>query len=107
MTPGPLTGRRRFFKLAGLSASVAGRYAHSRVKAAFSTGDRAAELRVLNHQHTGRKIAETLGELKGAVMKVGQMASEVRGYYPVEPYKGKGVRYAGEDYIRKVGKQVQ
>ncbi|MEC8928551.1 MAG: 50S ribosomal protein L6 [Verrucomicrobiota bacterium] len=39
--------------------------------------------------------------------KVGQMASEVRGYYPVEPYKGKGVRYAGEDYIRKVGKQVQ
>ncbi|MED5465090.1 MAG: AarF/ABC1/UbiB kinase family protein [Myxococcota bacterium] len=84
MTPGPLTGRRRFFKLAGLSASVAGRYAHSRVKAAFSTGDRAAELRVLNHQHTGRKIAETLGELKGAVMKVGQMASLAHDLLPAE-----------------------
>ena len=38
---------------------------------------------------------------------VGMLASELRAYYPVEPYKGKGVRYAGEDYIRKVGKQVQ
>ena len=38
---------------------------------------------------------------------VGQLAAEVRGYYPPEPYKGKGVRYAGEKIIRKEGKTVQ
>ncbi len=38
---------------------------------------------------------------------VGKMAAEVRAYYPVEPYKGKGVRYADELVVRKQGKQVQ
>jgi len=38
---------------------------------------------------------------------VGQLASDIRGYYPPEPYKGKGVRYAGEQIIRKEGKTVQ
>ena len=28
---------------------------------------------------------------------VGQVAANIRGYYPPEPYKGKGVRYAGEN----------
>lgn len=37
---------------------------------------------------------------------VGQFAAEVRGYYPPEPYKGKGVRYAGEQIRRKEGKSV-
>lgn len=39
--------------------------------------------------------------------RVGQFAAEVRGYYPPEPYKGKGVRYAGEFVRRKAGKSVQ
>jgi large subunit ribosomal protein L6 len=38
---------------------------------------------------------------------VGQAAADIRGYYPPEPYKGKGVRYAGEKIIRKEGKTVQ
>ena len=37
---------------------------------------------------------------------VGQFAAEVRGYYPPEPYKGKGVRYADERVRRKEGKSV-
>ena len=37
---------------------------------------------------------------------VGQFAAEVRGYYPPEPYKGKGVRYANEYVRRKEGKSV-
>jgi len=36
--------------------------------------------------------------------KVGQFAAEVRGLRPPEPYKGKGVRYAGEQVRRKQGK---
>ena len=39
--------------------------------------------------------------------KVGLVASELRSYYPVDPYKGKGVRYAGEHVRRKEGKTVQ
>jgi large subunit ribosomal protein L6 len=38
---------------------------------------------------------------------VGQVAAELRGFYPPEPYKGKGVRYTDERVIRKEGKTVQ
>ncbi|MCC7376388.1 MAG: 50S ribosomal protein L6 [Verrucomicrobiales bacterium] len=38
---------------------------------------------------------------------VGQVASELRAFYPPEPYKGKGVRYVGEQVRRKEGKTVQ
>lgn len=36
--------------------------------------------------------------------KVGQVASEIRGYRPPEPYKGKGVKYEDEYIRRKAGK---
>ncbi len=38
---------------------------------------------------------------------VGQFAADVRSYYPPEPYKAKGVRYAGEHIRRKAGKSVK
>ncbi|MCS1408225.1 MAG: 50S ribosomal protein L6 [Verrucomicrobia subdivision 3 bacterium] len=38
---------------------------------------------------------------------VGRVAAEIRGFYPPEPYKGKGVRYKDERVIRKEGKTVQ
>lgn len=38
---------------------------------------------------------------------VGQVAADIRAFYPPEPYKGKGIRYAGEQIIRKEGKTVQ
>jgi large subunit ribosomal protein L6 len=38
---------------------------------------------------------------------VGQVAADIRAYYPPEPYKGKGVRYVGEHIERKEGKTVQ
>lgn len=37
--------------------------------------------------------------------KVGQVAAEIRRYRPPEPYKGKGVRYAGERVILKEAKK--
>ncbi|MBE0470771.1 MAG: 50S ribosomal protein L6 [Methyloprofundus sp.] len=37
--------------------------------------------------------------------KVGQVAAEIRGYRPPEPYKGKGVRYADENVVRKEAKK--
>lgn len=36
---------------------------------------------------------------------VGQVAAEIRKYRGPEPYKGKGVRYAGERIVRKEGKK--
>jgi large subunit ribosomal protein L6 len=38
---------------------------------------------------------------------VGQVAAEIRSFYPPEPYKGKGVRYTTEKVRRKEGKTVQ
>ena len=46
--------------------------------------------------------------IQGADKKlVGQVAADIRRFYPPEPYKGKGVRYAGEQIRRKEGKTVQ
>jgi len=37
--------------------------------------------------------------------KVGQVAAEIRGFKPPEPYKGKGIRYVDEYVLRKEGKK--
>ncbi len=37
--------------------------------------------------------------------RVGQVASEIRGYRGPEPYKGKGVKYEEETIVRKEGKK--
>ena len=37
--------------------------------------------------------------------KVGQVAANIRDYRPPEPYKGKGIKYAGEFIFRKQGKK--
>jgi large subunit ribosomal protein L6 len=38
--------------------------------------------------------------------RVGEVAAQIRKWRPPEPYKGKGIRYAGENVIRKVGKRA-
>ena len=38
--------------------------------------------------------------------QVGEVAAKIRGYRPPEPYKGKGVKYAGETIIRKEAKKA-
>ena len=58
------------------------------------------------------QVAQARGEtepakltIKGADKQaVGELAAEIRKARPPEPYKGKGVRYAGEHVRRKVGK---
>jgi large subunit ribosomal protein L6 len=57
---------------------------------------------------TGIKISvenNTVVKIEGADKEiVGQVASELRNVRPPEPYKGKGVRYQGEQVRRKAGK---
>ncbi|SDD63928.1 50S ribosomal protein L6 [Rhodospira trueperi] len=51
-------------------------------------------------------LAPTQVEVSGASkQRVGQVASELRGFRPPEPYKGKGVKYADERILRKEGKK--
>jgi len=38
--------------------------------------------------------------------RVGEVAAKIRGFRPPEPYKGKGVKYAGEVIIRKEAKKA-
>lgn len=52
-----------------------------------------------------RAVSPTVVEVEGANKEVvGQVAAEIRGFRPPEPYKGKGVRYQGEVIRRKAGK---
>lgn len=71
----PATKGKRFLKLASMTASVAGQYAVSRLQTAFRGDETQKELRADSHRKIGERIASTLGELKGAAMKLGQMAS--------------------------------
>lgn len=80
----PPTKRKRFFKMAKMTASVATSYASSRVKGVFQSDEEREAARSKMHSDAGEKIAETLGELKGAVMKVGQMASVATDLLPEE-----------------------
>ena len=49
----------------------------------------------------------TVVKIEGADKEaVGQVAAELRSVRPPEPYKGKGIRYAGEHVRRKVGKRA-
>ena len=72
----PVTLRTgRFFKLAGMTATVAGQYAGQRARRMFRTeNDEGAQSE--SYTRMAGQIADTLGELKGAVMKVGQIASQ-------------------------------
>ncbi len=48
----------------------------------------------------------TLIAISGAdKQQVGQVAAEIRGYRPPEPYKGKGIKYSDEIILRKEGKK--
>ncbi|MDX5298187.1 MAG: AarF/ABC1/UbiB kinase family protein, partial [Gammaproteobacteria bacterium] len=84
MTKKPVTTRTgRFLKLAGMTASVATRYAGDRARRLFGQED-SAEQRSETYSRMAEQIADTLGELKGAVMKVGQIASQTQDFLPKE-----------------------
>ncbi|MCW8917992.1 MAG: 50S ribosomal protein L6 [Gammaproteobacteria bacterium] len=64
----------------------------------------------VNHQMPEGVSVETPSQTEIVVkgidkQKVGQVAADIRGYRPPEPYKGKGVRYADEHVVRKEAKK--
>lgn len=67
-----------------MTASVAGNLAKTKVKSLFQSEEAAAAAREQANRESGNRIAKTLGELKGAIMKVGQMASIAQDVLPKE-----------------------
>ena len=78
---------KRFFKLAGMTASIATKSVASSIRHfnADETQKNAARSQLF--QDIGLQIADTLGEMKGAVMKVGQIASQYKDIFPPEVAK--------------------
>ena len=70
------TGRgHRNLILAGTATRAGGGYVADRARRIFADAERRAELDEASQLRTAEAVAETLGNLKGALMKLGQMAS--------------------------------
>ncbi|MET0662418.1 MAG: AarF/ABC1/UbiB kinase family protein [Ilumatobacteraceae bacterium] len=65
----------RNLRLAGLGARVGGVYAGTAARKTFASAERRAELDRTRELATAQQVADELGRMKGALMKLGQMAS--------------------------------
>ncbi len=81
-TPG-----RRFMKLASMTASIATKTVTNSIKNLTADEEQKNAARSQLFQDIGIQIADTLGEMKGAVMKVGQIASQYKDIFPPEVAK--------------------
>ncbi len=84
-TPG-----RRFMKLASMTASIASKTVSNSIKNLTADEEQKNASRSKLFQDIGVQIADTLGEMKGAVMKVGQIASQYKDIFPPEVAKAIG-----------------
>lgn len=75
---------RRFMKLAGMTASIATKTVSNSIRNFNADEDQKNESRSKMFQDIGLQIADTLGEMKGAVMKVGQIASQYKDIFPLK-----------------------
>ena len=80
----PASRAGRLFKLAGMTASVASKYAASRIRSAVAGSAYQEADRRQTYDEMANQIVDTLGELKGAVMKLGQIASQTQDFLPKE-----------------------
>ena len=84
-TPG-----RRFMKLASMTASIASKTVSNSIRNLTADEEQKNTSRSKLFQDIGLQIADTLGEMKGAVMKVGQIASQYKDIFPPEVAKAIG-----------------
>lgn len=80
----PTTQAGRFMRLTGMTASMATRVAGQRLRGGFQTDADRNQSREELMRDIGQEVAATLGEMKGAVMKVGQVASQMQDILPDE-----------------------
>ena len=83
--PNFTTSRRaRFLKLGRLTGAVGSSYLGHAVKAKFQDAESRARALLMTNTKNALRVARTFGELKGAVMKVGQMMSLQPDMFPAE-----------------------
>lgn len=80
----PTTQAGRLMRLTGMTTSIATRVAGQRFRGAFQSDEDRRRDRDRLMGDIGRDVAATLGEMKGAVMKVGQIASQMQDILPDE-----------------------
>ena len=78
---------KRFLKLAGMTASIASKSVANSIRNLTADEEQKNAARSQLFQDIGIQIADTLGEMKGAVMKVGQIASQYKDIVPPEVAK--------------------
>lgn len=78
---------KRFLKLAGMTASIASKSVANSIRNLTADEEQKNAARSQLFQDIGIQIADTLGEMKGAVMKVGQIASQYKDIFPPEVAK--------------------
>lgn len=74
----------RFLKLAGMTANIAGKAVSHSIKSLNSSEEEKNASRSELYGKIGAQIADTLGHMKGAAMKVGQVASQYKDLFPPE-----------------------
>lgn len=84
MSKSTSTPGRRFMKLASMTASIATKTVSNSIRNFNADEEQKNEARSKLFQDIGVQIADTLGEMKGAVMKVGQIASQYKDIFPPE-----------------------
>ena len=84
MSKNTSTPGRRFMKLASMTASIATKTVSNSIRNFNADEEQKNEARSKLFQDIGVQIADTLGEMKGAVMKVGQIASQYKDIFPPE-----------------------
>jgi predicted unusual protein kinase regulating ubiquinone biosynthesis (AarF/ABC1/UbiB family) len=84
MSKSTSTPGRRFMKLASMTASIATKTVSNSIRNFNADEEQKNEARSKLFQDIGIQIADTLGEMKGAVMKVGQIASQYKDIFPPE-----------------------
>ena len=87
MSKNASTPGRRFMKLASMTASIATKTVSNSIRNFNADEDKKNEARSQLFQDIGLQIADTLGEMKGAAMKVGQIASQYKDIFPPEVAK--------------------
>jgi len=75
---------KRFMKLAGMTARISKDVARSRWQRLWKNESTRSEQDAELFKRVGSEIAKTLGDMKGAVMKVGQVVSQYRDVLPEE-----------------------
>jgi predicted unusual protein kinase regulating ubiquinone biosynthesis (AarF/ABC1/UbiB family) len=78
------TPTQRFLKLSGMTARVAGKYTATKIKTTLGAKSNKEAALSAMYGEVGEQVLQTLGEMKGAAMKAGQIVSQMRHLFPEE-----------------------